>query len=70
MIPTHRTTLTFWDKFKELQIKMLSHVEPIQSHMYSSEPLDWPFMNKGIAYWVAKDSNVNQMHIQFKCLSQ
>lgn len=59
MIPTAPTVLTFWQKFVELQSKMLWHVEPVQSHMYGSEPLEWPLMSKGIAYWVDKDSNVS-----------
>lgn len=62
MIPTAPTVLSFWQKFKELQHKMLWHTEPIQSHMYGSEPLEWPLMSKGIAYWVAKTSNA-QIHL-------
>lgn len=60
MIPTQATTLSFWDKLLELQYKMLfSHQEPLQSHMYSSEPLEWPFMSRTIAYWVSPNSNVS-----------
>lgn len=60
MIPTQATTLSFWDKLLELQYKMLfAHQEPLQSHMYSSEPLEWPFMSRTIAYWVSPDSNVS-----------
>lgn len=59
MIPTAPTVLTFWQKFMELQSKMLWHVEQTQSHMYGSEPLEWPLMSKGIAYWVDKHSNVS-----------
>lgn len=60
MIPTAATTLSFWDKFFELQYKMLfSGTESVQNHMYSSEPLEWPLMSRGIAYWVASNSNVN-----------
>lgn len=58
MIPTARTVLSFWDKFVELQMKMIWHSDQIQSHMYGSEPLEWPLLTKGIAYWVDKDSNV------------
>lgn len=65
MIPTKQTVLTFWQKFVELQSKMLWHMEPVQSHMYGSEPLDWPLMSKGIAYWVDKDSNVCDLHSRY-----
>lgn len=62
MIPTSQRKLSFWQKFVELQTKMFWHTDQIQSHMYSSEPLEWPLMEKGIAYWVAKDSNVSLMN--------
>ncbi|XP_017891392.1 protein O-mannosyltransferase 1 [Ceratina calcarata] len=63
MIPLQATTLSFWEKFQELQIKMLfSGQEGQNSHMYSSDPLDWPLMSRGIAYWVSNDSNA-QVHL-------
>ncbi len=58
MIPTGPSILSFWDKFFELHSKMMWHSDQIQNHLYASDPLDWPLMNKGIAYWVDKDSNV------------
>lgn len=63
MIPLQATTLSFWEKFVELQIKMLfSSQEGQNSHMYSSDPLDWPLMSRGIAYWISNDSNA-QVHL-------
>lgn len=64
MIPTKPTSLTFFEKFMELQFKMLwsSVSETQQTHMYSSDPLDWPLMSKGIAYWVDAKSNA-QIHL-------
>jgi dolichyl-phosphate-mannose-protein mannosyltransferase len=59
MIPTERTSLSFWQKFRELQMKMFWQSETVQNHMYSSEPVDWPLMSKGIAYWYRKDTNVS-----------
>ena len=60
MIPMTATKLTFWDKFLELQYKMLfSNTESVQNHMYSSDPLEWPFLTRGVAYWVSRDSNVS-----------
>lgn len=64
MIPTQATKLTFWNKFFELQYKMMfSGTESVMNHMYSSEPLEWPLMSRGIAYWVASDSNVSFLFI-------
>lgn len=59
MIPTSNTDLSFWRKFTELQYKMLFSAQESQSHMYSSEPLHWPLMTRGIAYWVDEKTNVN-----------
>lgn len=60
MIPTERTYLSFWQKFRELQMKMLwQNSETVQNHMYSSDPLEWPLMSKGIAYWYQKETNVS-----------
>lgn len=62
MIPTAPTKLSFLQKFWELQTKMIWYTEKAgNTHMYSSEPLEWPLMSKGIAYWVAKDSNVSYL---------
>lgn len=59
MIPTTVTELSFWDKFYELNYKTIfAVVDGVQNHMYSSEPLEWPLMSRGIAYWVSSRSNV------------
>lgn len=58
MIPLSATTLTFWDKFYELQYKMFfNNQENVQNHMYSSEPIEWPLTGRGIAYWVSTEHN-------------
>lgn len=59
MIPLGATTLSFWQQFLELQLKMFFSGQDSQnSHMYSSGPSEWPTMARGIAYWVSNDSNV------------
>lgn len=69
MIPTEKTKLTFWQKFRELQAKMLwQNSETVQNHMYSSEPLEWPLMGKGIAYWYQKETNVRIIDFNLKKL--
>ncbi|CAG0881288.1 unnamed protein product [Darwinula stevensoni] len=63
MIPTEPTQLTFWEKFLELQITMfLAGPENPQQHMYMSDPIEWPFLTRGIAYWVSNSSNA-QIHL-------
>ena len=59
MIPEAQTYLTFWEKFLELQIKMLiTNQENVQNHNYASDPSEWPFLTRGIAYFISKESNV------------
>ncbi|XP_070581898.1 protein O-mannosyl-transferase 1-like isoform X2 [Ptychodera flava] len=54
--------LTFWEKFWELQWKMLTAMSEVtQEHRYSSEPIEWPLMARGIAYWMDYDTNA-QIH--------
>ncbi|GLG97859.1 Protein O-mannosyltransferase 1 [Gryllus bimaculatus] len=63
MIPLRATSLSFWEKFLELQYKMFfANQENVQNHMYSSDPTEWPLMVRGIAYWVSADSNA-QVHL-------
>lgn len=30
-----------------------------QDHVFSSRPEHWPFMIRGVAYWLDRDSNVS-----------
>jgi len=63
LIPETPTKLSFWDKFFELQFKMLiTNQENVQNHNFASDPTEWPFLTRGIAYYIAKDSN-NQVHL-------
>ncbi|XP_063601521.1 protein O-mannosyltransferase 1-like isoform X1 [Penaeus indicus] len=62
MIPTERKNLTFWNKLYELQYKMLfNNQENVAGHMYASDPLDWLFLKRGVAYWISANSNA-QVH--------
>ena len=60
MIPLKPTYMSFWNKFMELQTKMLFlNNDNEMEHKYSSAPLDWPFMSKNVAYWMSNISNVS-----------
>uniref|UniRef100_T1GJJ7 Protein O-mannosyltransferase 1 n=1 Tax=Megaselia scalaris TaxID=36166 RepID=T1GJJ7_MEGSC len=64
MIPTKKTKFSFLEKFIELQYKMLTfadHLSP-EEHLYSSSPLEWPLLDKTIAYWLDNKSN-GQIHL-------
>ncbi|XP_052789205.1 protein O-mannosyltransferase 1-like [Mya arenaria] len=63
MIPTKPTELSFWEKFIELQLKMLFvSADKEMEHKYASSPLEWPLMNKNVAYWMSGNSNA-QIHL-------
>jgi len=62
-IPLQPTQLSFWEKFFELQVRMLFiSNENVQNHMYTSSPWDWLLLTRGIAYWVSPTSNA-QIHL-------
>lgn len=60
-VPLAPTHLSFWEKMKELQYKMISFdQENIPDHMFACDsPIDWLFLTKGIAYWIDPNSNVS-----------
>lgn len=62
MIPLEPTHLSFWTKFTELQLKMLLGKAEEMEHKYSTEPMEWPFMDKNVAYWMSSNSNA-QIHL-------
>ncbi|XP_041368198.1 protein O-mannosyl-transferase 1-like [Gigantopelta aegis] len=63
MIPLEPTRLSFWTKFWELQLKMIFSSQDVElEHKYCSDPLDWPFMTKNIAYWMSPNTNA-QIHL-------
>uniref|UniRef100_A0A8D8M8C3 Protein O-mannosyltransferase 1 n=1 Tax=Cacopsylla melanoneura TaxID=428564 RepID=A0A8D8M8C3_9HEMI len=63
MIPIKSIRLSFWSKFIELQYKMLLHESSgVSNHMYSSEPIEWPTLTRGIAYWISAEHN-GQVHL-------
>lgn len=63
MIPTAVTQLTFWEKFAELQYKMIAHApDAPHGHMFASDPSEWPLLVRSIAYWLSPNSNA-QVHL-------
>merc|ERR1712227_839963 len=40
----------------------MGNQENVQNHNFASDPSEWPFLTRGIAYYIAKDSN-NQVHL-------
>ncbi|XP_042901346.1 protein O-mannosyl-transferase 1 [Parasteatoda tepidariorum] len=62
-VPLQPTQLSFIEKMWELQYKMFTtNSENVQDHIYSSDAADWPFLTRGIAYWVSPHSNA-QIHL-------
>ena len=59
LIPQDPTYLSFPEKFLKLQIKMpVTNEDNVQNHNYASDPSEWPFLTRGIAYFISKTSNV------------
>lgn len=66
MIPSKGTKLGLWERFWELQYKIIfssPNTQNVHSHMYSSEPLDWPLMVRGVAYWLSEHDNVSKFNL-------
>lgn len=65
MLPTRATSLSFWEKFYELQYKMVvSGGAAPHGHMFASEPADWPLLARSVAYWLSHKSNVCIIYVQ------
>ncbi|OZJ04054.1 hypothetical protein BZG36_03562 [Bifiguratus adelaidae] len=55
--------MNFLSKFLELQAAMLSHNAALtSSHPYSSDPISWPFLLKGISFWT-QNSTRRQIYL-------
>ncbi|KAK4702070.1 hypothetical protein P7C70_g4151, partial [Phenoliferia sp. Uapishka_3] len=56
--------LPFWRKFFELQRLMLEHnAEITDEHPYTSRPSTWPFLLKGISFWVGPAADRSQVYM-------
>lgn len=63
LIPESKTELPFWYKMLEVQFKMLmTNQENVKNHNFASDASEWPFLTRGIAYYISKTSN-NQVHL-------
>ncbi|KAI9012737.1 Dolichyl-phosphate-mannose-protein mannosyltransferase-domain-containing protein [Gaertneriomyces semiglobifer] len=62
LVPKEKDTtkvrkMSFLEKFLELQGLMLSHNAGLtKPHPYSSAPIAWPFVLRGISFWEVKES--------------
>ncbi|KAI8895247.1 Dolichyl-phosphate-mannose-protein mannosyltransferase-domain-containing protein [Globomyces pollinis-pini] len=55
-LPTPKSTMSFLQKFVELQSKMIHHNNALTAtHPYSSVPISWPFVIRGISFWEKKE---------------
>ncbi|KAJ1553771.1 hypothetical protein HK405_006936 [Cladochytrium tenue] len=54
--PKGEKQLSFLQKFLELQSAMIAHNAGLtKPHPYSSTPITWPFVVRGISYWETKE---------------
>lgn len=55
--------VSFFRKYAELQYSMLRHNNLLtKSHPYSSYPIEWPILNRGISFWT-KESEFQQIYL-------
>lgn len=55
--------LSFMDKFVELQSLMIAHNAGLtKPHPYSSSPITWPFVTRGISFW-EKEDGLKQIYL-------
>lgn len=63
LIPTEAVYMRFTEKLSELLERVfMSRKESAEDHLYSSWPLEWLIMTRGIAYWLHPISNA-QVHL-------
>lgn len=50
-------SMPFWKKYLELQRKMFHHNNALtSSHPYASQPIQWPFLLRGVSFWTKSDT--------------
>jgi dolichyl-phosphate-mannose-protein mannosyltransferase len=55
--------LPFWVKYFELQRAMFYHNNALtSSHPYSSQPISWPFLLRGVSFWTKGDEIRQQIY--------
>lgn len=49
--------MPFWKKYLELQRAMFHHNNALtSSHPYASQPIQWPFLLRGVSFWTKSDT--------------
>src|SRR5437016_11222028 len=55
--PKKIKTLPFFKKYFELQRAMFHHNNALtSSHPYASQPIQWPFLMRGVSFWTKNDT--------------
>ena len=50
------------------QLKMLESTKELSAeHTFGSRPSWWPLMRRGVAFWIARDTNVGLILLHFTC---
>ncbi|OLL24886.1 Dolichyl-phosphate-mannose--protein mannosyltransferase 4 [Neolecta irregularis DAH-3] len=61
-MPRKPKSIPFWKRYMELQAKMFLHNNALTgSHPYSSHPIQWPFLIRGVSFWT-KESTREQVY--------
>lgn len=51
-------TYSFWEKYFELQGRMLAAHGNLGEHQFGANPSQWPLLSKTLPYWLDEKTNV------------
>ena len=62
-VPKEVKTMPFMMKYLELQRAMFYHNNALtSSHPYSSQPINWPFLLRGVSFWTKGEEFRQQIY--------
>ena len=58
--PSHNVneTYSFWEKYFEMQGRMLAAHGNLGEHQFGASPIHWPLLGKTLPYWLDNKTNV------------
>lgn len=51
-------TMSFWEKYFEMQGRMLAAHGNLGDHQFGASPAQWPLLGKTLPYWLHNKTNV------------
>ena len=54
------TPYSFWEKYFEMQGRMLAAHGNLGDHQFGATPIQWPLLGKTLPYWLHNKTNVSK----------